>query len=287
MVNADDDRWDEAEPWLLNQPLMGGRITIHISPACDSPADRVELSNGTRAANEQETADRSDGPAYEQGARLPREPWRPPTQNELQSLVTTEVPHDMATSVAVVKLPSDFSAAKRNEIWSGTPEALETNLVLPLLSICELRAPFHCTGPNRSPANLETVTVDNRIGRYIGLHVDIWDRLEIGSLHLATNRVCVNIGQSDRYLLFLPFLLSNIAGLLVQEMGPGWQLPRRHTLIGRQFMQRFPEIPVVRCRIAPGEAYIAPTENLVHDGSSAGQSAGDEQFTIRGHIALL
>jgi hypothetical protein len=52
-------------------------------------------------------------------------------------------------------------------------------------------------------------------------------------------------------------------------------------------MERFPDMPTVRCRLGPGEAYIAPTENLVHDGSSIGQSEIDEQFTIRGHIRPL
>jgi hypothetical protein len=52
-------------------------------------------------------------------------------------------------------------------------------------------------------------------------------------------------------------------------------------------MEKYPEIPIVRCRLRPGEAYIAPTENLVHDGSSVGQGDIDRQFTIRGHIRPL
>jgi hypothetical protein len=287
MANPHDKRNGAAEAWPGMQPRMGGSIKIHFSPACDSPADRIRLSNGTRAASEREIADRSDGPVYEQGAKLPREPWRPPTGNEWQGLVATEAPRDMATSVAVVKLPGDFSPARRDAIRTGTPGAIETSLVGPLQTICELGELCEHIGPNRNPANLKTVTFNHRIGRYNGLHVDSWDALGLDQLHLATNRVCVNIGEGDRYLLFLPFSLMDIAIVLAQEMGPDWQMPGRRTVIGRQFMERFPELPVVRCRLAPGEAYIAPTENLVHDGSSAGHSVDDEQFTIRGHIRLL
>src|SRR3954469_24991527 len=67
----------------------------------------------------------------------------------------------------------------------------------------------------------------------------------------------------------------------------GLIVPRRDvTLLGQLFMQRFPEVSVARCRIAPGVAYIAPTENLVHDGSSEGQRHADEHFTVLGHIRL-
>jgi hypothetical protein len=287
MVNADDKRWDGAEAWLRNQPLMGDRITIHFSLGCNDPANRITLSDGTRVASMPEISDQDDRPAYEQGAMLPREPWRPLTGKEAERLIVTEVPRNMATSVAIVKLPGDFSVAKRDDTTTGAREAFEANLVRALQTVCELAEPFHCIGSNKNPANLRTVTFNDRIGRYNGLHVDSWDQLDVNSLHVATNRACVNIGQSDRYFLFLPLSLMDIAAVLAQEMGPGWQMPRRHTMIGRKFMERFPEIPVVRCRLAPGEAYIAPTENLVHDASSAGQSAVDEQFTIRGHITLL
>ena len=87
--------------------------------------------------------------------------------------------------------------------------------------------------------------------------------------------------------MFLPLSVIDIASVLSEEIGPDWEAPSHNTVIGRQFMEQFPDIPTIRCRIAPGEAYIAPTENLVHDGSSVGQSEIDEQFTIRGHILAL
>jgi hypothetical protein len=193
----------------------------------------------------------------------------------------------MATSAAIVKLPGEFSNELREAIRSGNTESLEVKLLQPLRTICELGEPLHCIGPSRNPANLKTVTINHDIGRYNGLHVDNWDDSDLDSRHLATNRICVNIGQDDRYFLFLPLLLMDIASALAEEMGPDWEAPGRYTVVGRQFMERFPNVPVVRCRLAPGEAYVAPTENLVHDGSSVGQSDLDEQFTIRGHIRPL
>jgi hypothetical protein len=48
------------------------------------------------------------------------------------------------------------------------------------------------------------------------------------------------------------------------------------------FFETFPDYPVVRIRVAPGEAYIAPTENMVHDGSTDEQSQIDVTLTVLG-----
>jgi hypothetical protein len=287
MLNAHHKFGDAATAWLSMQARTNGRIKIYFAPSCNDSDNRIALSSGTRVADMRETADPLDGPAYEEGAMLPGEPWRRPTVEETKSLIVTEMPHDMATSVAIVKLPGEFSKDLPETIVSGNTGSLQASLLRSLRAICELGEPLHCIGPNTNPGNLKTVTFNDRIGRYNGLHVDDWDGLDLNSRHRAANRICVNIGQGDRYLLFLPFSLMDIASALAEEVGPDWKMPRRYTVIGRQFMERFPDVPVVRCRLAPGEAYIAPTENLVHDGSSIGQSDTDEQFTVRGHIRLL
>jgi hypothetical protein len=273
--------------WLSLYARMNSGVKIHIAQSCKAGANRVELSGGTRRADTSETCNFIHGAAYEDGARLPCEPWRRPTAEEAQGLITTEISHDLANSVAIVRVPNDLSRDDCEIIRNVTPETLETALLRPLRRICELGEPLHCVGASANPANLKTVTINCDINRFNGLHVDNWDRIGLNLRHLATNRICINIGRGDRYFMFLPVSLMDIANFLAKEMGPDWETPRRYTEIGRQFMERFPDVPVVRCRLAPGEAYIAPTENLVHDGSSIGQSEIDEQFTIRGHIRPL
>ena len=195
----------------------------------------------------------------------------------------SERPSKMATSVVVLKLPDEL----RDNLQKirSYPEFQE--VLHDFRTLCELGQPLHCIGPSRNPANLKTVTYNQDTRQYNGLHVDNWDQLDLESRHLATNRICVNIGQNDRYFLFLPLSLMDIARVLSDEMGKDWEPPGRPTVIGRQFMEKYPEVPIVRCRLRPGEAYIAPTENLVHDGSSVGQGEIDRQFTIRGHIRPL
>jgi len=273
---------DVSTTWLSPHWQTDGGIRIWIAPNCKTSANRIELSNGTRLVTTGETADANHGVAYEEGARLPREPWRRPTHEEVKKLIVDEPPSNMATSVAIVRLNISLEITR-------DAKSLETKLLETLGGICELGEPLHCIGLRKNPANRTTVTINRDIGRYNGLHVDNWDQVKLYSRQLATNRICINIGKNDRYFLFLPISLMGILRLLSQEIGPQWDPPQRfmYTLIARQFMERFPDVPTVRCRLAPGEAYIAPTENLVHDGSSVGQSNMDEVFTIRGSIRPL
>jgi hypothetical protein len=274
-----------ASPSLYARANSG--VTVYIAPNCKAAADRIELSSGTRVADASETSADNQAAAYEEGARLPREPWRSPTDKEIASLIDTEIPQNAANSIAIIKLPHELTDEFCAMIRNVDIETLETDLLQPLRTICELGEPLHCLGASANPPNLKTVTINRGTGRFNGLHVDNWEGLDINSRHLAANRICINISKSDRYFLFVPISLIDMARLLTGDMGPQSQMPRRYTEIGRQFLARFPEVPTVRCRIAPGEAYIAPTENLVHDGSSLGQSGTDEQFTIRGHIRPL
>jgi hypothetical protein len=85
---------------------------------------------------------------------------------------------------------------------------------------------------------------------------------------------------SDRYFLFVPMAVEGMA----RSLGPRVRGERLHnymTGLGRAFLSRYPDVPVMRCRVKPGEAYIAPTENIVHDGSSEGQGASCH-ITLRG-----
>ena len=280
-------REDASTAWLSLRAPTDGRIQIYVAPSCQRLANRIALSRGTRLADVRETAELAHRAAYEEGAILPREPWRRPTEDEARRLMVAEVPRQMATTVAIIKLPGNFSNDLREVIRSRDNELLEANLLQPLRTICELGGPLQCVGPTEGPANLKTVTINREIGRYIGLHVDNWDGANLDSRDLATNRICINMGEDDRHFLFLPFSLMEIARVISMEMGPDWEAPGRYTVLGRQFMERFPNVPVIRCSLAPGEAYVAPTENLVHDGSTVGQRDKDESFTIRGHIRPL
>jgi hypothetical protein len=137
-------------------------------------------------------------------------------------------------------------------------------------------------GINTRPANLPTCTINQNTDRYIGLHVDTFYSREIEMRPNSPARICCNLGSEERFLLFVNLTLSKMVGLLDDV---GNQDPGRHDTgrgLAISFLTAFPHYPVTRIRLAPGEAYIAPTENMVHDGSTEGKREADITLTILG-----
>ena len=71
--------------WLSLYARANSGVKIYIAPSCKDAVGRIELSSGTRVADSLETCNLVHGAAYEEGARLPREPWRSPTDKEAES----------------------------------------------------------------------------------------------------------------------------------------------------------------------------------------------------------
>jgi hypothetical protein len=243
---------------------------------CKFEKARIHISSGTRPA------DKADifGGEYEIGSRVPLEPWRMPTAEEITWLTGDNGDcGDVGRTISIVRVcdPSD-------DLHGGIAQRA---IVDKLLEVCDLDEPLTCIGHTTNRSGLRTTTIDSNTGKYIGLHVDNWDDGHRHDRDVSINRVSINTGEHPRYFLFLPLSVVEIAQLVPDAIASGSiELPD-YSGLGRIFMERFPEFPVVRCRLDRNEAYIAPTENLVHDGSSEGQDTFDRQFTILGHIRPL
>jgi hypothetical protein len=103
-------------------------------------------------------------------------------------------------------------------------------------------------------ASLST-TRDRTDGRFIGLHIDRWERRSLETISAARNRVCLNMGPDTRYLVFVSTNLRYIADLYNLDAANSCT-----TSHAQAYLRDHPEVPVYRVRVEPGEAYIAPTE---------------------------
>ena len=65
---------------------------------------------------------------------------------------------------------------------------------------------------------------------------------------------------------------------------PGLHPRMSATALAREFMTLYPQYPVIRVQVRPGEAYLAPTDNLVHDGSSVDMTEEDRNLTFLGEF---
>lgn len=264
---------------------------------CESRAhsdkDRVYLSDGTISLPQEGDKDESEKAEYNPGAFLPRTPWRKPTDWESKRLW-----HDSGVTnvdfVGVAGIPNELLAALRNLVRDTDTKELRQleprrirEFIGPLINyLCDRFAyksePFnhgiHVHLPGR-----ETVTLNTASGKYLGLHLDSWDRYPVEARARSLNRICVNIGAEPRHLLFLNLSLMNVARLAQESHETA---DHAYDSVGPAFLSRFPGYPIVKVRIAPGEAYIAPTDNIIHDASTVGSESPSITLTLRGWFTV-
>jgi hypothetical protein len=134
------------------------------------------------------------------------------------------------------------------------------------------------------PPGLATVTWDPSRGGFIGLHLDSWYGPNPPPERAAApGRISINLGDEERYFLFCNLTIADMAKGLA-TLDPSDLIAGGAGALARAFLRRSSSYPIVRLRVRPGEAYIAPTENICHDGSTEGQSGWDLSLTIRGRF---
>jgi hypothetical protein len=270
----------------------------------DDSTERVQLSSGTIAA-----PDATPAGQYEDGARIPRPKWRNLTTADRQTLIAQSCPESYGTAISVVRLPPqllepfaslrDASAECRSEkelspIINSKNCTQGTDAVIAHLQQHFQHPDGRALGAfhmdrwiDARPPGLPSVTAEGSTGALVGLHVDSWSRLDYGLSYRehAPNRVCVNLASEDRFFLFLNIPIGQIYELMKDETAKSL-CASRPSVAATEFMRSFPFYPVVRVRIRPGEAYIAPPENIAHDGSSINKNAMDVTLSIRGRFTL-
>jgi predicted Zn-dependent protease with MMP-like domain len=138
------------------------------------------------------------------------------------------------------------------------------------------------------PGNHDTLTKDRHAAdsqKFIGLHLDSWDKQPLRLRHRSRNRLCINLGREARYSLFVNLPLMQMFAHLGLRDPEDIYADFRGLALGHRFMMARPEYPAVRLRIEPGEAYILPTDNLIHDGSTTGTAHPDITMTFIGRFA--
>jgi hypothetical protein len=272
--------------------------------------DRIEANSGITAAS------LSDGD-YEKGALIPTQTWQHLTRNDRQILVDVNGLREDGEAVQLITPPSAILDRFRDlrELARRCPldevraqlsrpafcEAVKacTEYVRRTFALGTSGHPESITGGIRvNRANLRTVAVSPQTEKFVGLHIDNWTRLPLTQRNLASRRICINLGNYPRYLLFINLsirhLLDEAMSTPVEKFRtPGWAAPARQdelrafdqsaagTAVARAFLVCSPKYPVIRLKVYPGEAYIASTENIIHDGSSLGTNGHDVSVSLR------
>lgn len=278
--------------WLPSVTPIGEPIRLYVAPGSANCDNRIERSSGTYGVG----PDEIDEWCYEQQAWLPLKPWLALTSPEKRELVAATRPADIARSIYVMKAPGRLleCAERLSRLRSNNHRAAPNTAyaskdheecAAEINRICSVAGELNFLGLQIDQPGLETVTLSDDTRRLPGLHVDSWDDVDIGGRCSSRNRLSINMGTTPRHFLFVPVVLQDVAAYVEKASGSAVRQRGDQTPLARQFMALRPEIPVVRCRIDPGELYIAPTENIIHDGSSAASSELTRSFAVLGRMS--
>jgi hypothetical protein len=232
----------------------------------DDPCSRLEVCSGIRETGEE---------GFRPGSLLPLGDWRVAGDTERatawQYYDDTNCLHENIALVQVI----DAKFLGTDSPWRVVSGALEC--------VCQqlaAGAPVEHKGrglAKGSGLSLST-TIDRTDGNRIGLHIDQWERRPLGSVQSARNRLCLNLGPQARYFVFLAIDVLGIAASC--GVAPNSPFTTREA---QAYLRRRPMTAVYRLRIEPGEAYVASTECLIHDGQ-ASSPAGEWVYTVFGHF---
>jgi hypothetical protein len=256
--------------------------------------DRLALSSGTRPVGSLALSD------YRDTAFVPRGPWREPGNQERRLLLAAEPPVSIGSHVTLVRVPDEVMAhfaALRDRLHScSSADELRGWLDRHSLTTgCDAMLDFFRIYLRSQYPLMEgggivcretglPTTTTNDTGKYIGLHVDSWYRAKLTERANAPNRISINLGLKARFFLYINLPLATVAALAVEQYPPDSRIRENHDGLHRTFMSHFGSYPVVRMRLDPGEGYIAPTENLIHDATTPGKKAPDVQYRVRGRF---
>jgi hypothetical protein len=259
---------------------------------------RLEKSCGTTPAN---------SPAYEANTTIPLKPWRSllpadpilaaPDSHEFtpSSSIRSLLPADPilaapdsheftpSSSIAIISVPPSLLDAARS-IDPGPDRRTAEREVLEFADSLkgDESVETRLLGAYSREWGLVTTTLNPRTSQYIGLHLDSFYSHPLETRHLSPNRLCINTGSESRFLLFINLTLQQMHEVLLEQLDKGIAHTWDETNVGNTFMRHFPHYPVIKVLLQPGEAYIAPTENLIHDSTTEGMSAPDVTVTLLG-----
>lgn len=223
---------------------MGPRLLFH---TFDDIRDRCDTAPVRQTASE---------PGYDDGAIVPDENWKSITTADAeQHRADASVPDAVRIELVHRPLPDLDS-----DDLAGRLEAAAR------LDPLDGRWPTILLGCAASPGNWTTTTEDSTTGRRIGLHVDNFDRLPYARRHQGRRRLCLNLGPGPRYLLIGDRDIQQICRMLHADL----DRHHPHTEDIRRYVAAGHPLRCLRIRLDPGDGYIAPTEFLAHDGSTAG-----------------
>lgn len=231
---------------------------------------------------------------------IPRLTWRHLNSAERQLLISPICQWVRGYNIGILKIPDrELELLRQTLIIADRQVTIEHNdlhqaairhIANYLQAYTVPQEPIKSLGINTSQPGLITTTRDEikylPDKPYVGLHLDSWEKAPLKRRHLSSNRLCINVGRETRYFLFINLSLLRMFEML--GLRDPQDIPQYYRGIGLPdlFLHTYPDYPVLKLALAPNEAYIAPTENIIHDASSIDKHKIDLSLTFLGKFFL-
>jgi hypothetical protein len=122
--------------------------------------------------------------------------------------------------------------------------------------------------------------------RFVGLHIDTHEVNKTNQRSEGFLLCGINLGRSYRYFYFVNIEVMDILQRLRDNTEDQMQDFNDVRLLKNAFLTRFPGCPIYRLRIEPGEAYLAVSQNMIHDGGTNEEGNIDVAFLLGGHFQI-
>lgn len=258
------------------------KIFFHISANCKKTQDRIVV--GGVLTEHIKIKRMFPDVEYQKEAIIPNFNWSAINQEMTREFIISDVKNIQYDRLcSVIKIPLSFYKLFDELLKSSDSELLESGIKeysQYLEKKYSSRGNPIFNGIAFYPHSKPTVSFISDSKTHVGLHIDNWDQMPLNKTNLASNRICLNLGKSPRYFLIVPYTFISIIKKVRNEFAG-----QNATDYGRYFLRTMPFMPIFKVKILPSEAYIAPTENCIHDGSTLGMIEDDLSITFRGFFS--
>ena len=229
---------------------------------------------------------------FDKNSYKPKKNWRLLNEDEKNILFSTTAVLNYSSSILINKLPSHIVALLRKinlnnctnyiDVLNSFNEnseivksfQLQIKKILFSYAQQNTEVEFHRIVFN--PPQIETLTYYMEKNKliFVGLHIDRSTEFDFSNVDYSKNRLCINIGTEDRFLYIVNLTLNQILKMLGEKRTIDLSKVTINN-IGQIFFHEFPDYPIIKVVQSPFEYYIAPTDNILHDGSTLGKKKHD------------
>lgn len=254
--------------------------------------ERIQLSSGLKPINRINDTDAAEN------TFVAKDPWVSPTNEENKILIASVPDVDCYQIIGLIKLPgrtinqiksigftdykskNDFNTFLHSVNYTRLSQLMKSFFIQYQI----INEPQIEIGLDVKEPQLEGTTINTEIKKFIGLHTDNWENAPLSERHRSRNRICVNLGLSDRYFIFINLSFKEICSSINYNTVEHFLRDRKE--ITKTFMSQNLTYQAVRVKVQPFEAYIAPTENIIHDGMLDCRENLDVTFTCRSYYKV-